>query len=524
MKTRILFLLFLFIISPIMAQSSKLKVIYEEKPIGVNNKFQKEIIANEYIFPRRIHEIYVDTISGYATTQLRKLSRNGKILSDSGIILVYDIEKNDVKWSQKIDFSKSYLNQYNQLIMQSKGNKLISLNIENGNKLWECKNDFYYVNQKKGIAIGYKNSGLAGSNHLLEGISLKNGNTIWKRELKREYGWNKKIQLNDSTLLVASAGLHTINIFNGSGWDYETITGKKDYSETIAKNTAGIVLGVLTGTYVTSSGPNVVSDVVSNIIIDSANFYIASKEKISQVDRQSGKINWSTNLPEDLTSKSNIFKNDSTLYLINSGFAYWGRKKIDFGQPFIMGLNINTGNELIFSTISDKKDFLLDFKVDNITVSMIFKDRMVIHSLKDGSILKSNTFNADKLGDLKFFVSSSIYIKNKDLFFENLVLSDSSKYCIQTNKGKTLVLDSELNIINQLEFNQLYFNYGNYKDLVFLGNDDETIVLDKNNEEIANLKVSFDSLILGGKLYYFNNEKLVVVDLTNITEQKKELQ
>ena len=31
-----------------MAQSSKLKVIYEEKPIGVNNKFQKEIIAKEY--------------------------------------------------------------------------------------------------------------------------------------------------------------------------------------------------------------------------------------------------------------------------------------------------------------------------------------------------------------------------------------------------------------------------------------------------------------------------------------------
>ena len=83
-----------------MAQSSKLKVIYEEKPIGVNNKFQKEIIAKEYIFPRRIHEIYVDTISGYATTQLRKLSRNGKILSDSGIILVYDIEKEQNKYSR----------------------------------------------------------------------------------------------------------------------------------------------------------------------------------------------------------------------------------------------------------------------------------------------------------------------------------------------------------------------------------------------------------------------------------------
>ena len=42
--------------------------------------------------------------------------------------------------------------------------------------------------------------------------------------------------------------------------------------------------------------------------MDSANIYIASKEKISQVDKLSGKINWSTNLPKDLTSKSTIFR------------------------------------------------------------------------------------------------------------------------------------------------------------------------------------------------------------------------
>lgn len=518
MKTRILFLLFLFIIVPITAQSSKFNVLYEENPIGVSSKLKKEIIAKEYTFPKRIHEIYVDTISGYITAQLRKLSKKGKVLDLSGILMVYDIEKNEVKWTKKVKFSTSYINQYNQLITQSKGNKSISLNIENGDELWECKNDFYYINPKKGIGIGYKNNGLAGNNHLLEGISLKTGNTIWERELKREYGWNKKIQLNDSTLLVASSGLHTINIFNGSGWDYETVTGKKDYSETIAKNTAGVLLGVLTGTYVTSSGPNVVTDVVSNIIFDSTNFYIASKEKISQVDKLSGKINWSTNLPEDLTSKSTIFRNGNTLYIINSGFAYWGRKRIDFGQPFIMGLNMNTGNELFFTPINTKKDFLLDFKVSNNSILVIFKDRVIIYSLNDGSIMKSKSFNTDELGGLKFFVGSSIYIKDNESFFKNLALSDSSKYYIQTNKGKTIVLDSELNNIDEIEFNQLYFNFGNFKDMIFLGNDDETIILDKNNQEIANLKVSFDAFILGEKLYYFKNEKLFIVDLTAIFE------
>lgn len=523
MKTRILFLLFLFIIVPITAQSSKFNVLYEENPIGVNSKLKKEIIAKEYTFPRRIHEIYVDTVSGYITAQLRKLSKNGKVLDLSGILMVYDIKKNEVKWIKKVEFSTSYINQYNQLITQSKGNKSISLSIENGDELWECKNDFYYINPKSEIAIGYKNTGLAGNKHLLEGINLKTGNTIWERELKREYGWNKKIQLNDSTLLVASSGLHTINIFKGSGWDYETVTGKKDYSETIAKNTAGVVLGVLTGTYITSSGPNVVSDVVSNIIFDSTNFYIASKEKISQIDKLSGEIHWSTNLPKDLTSKSTIFRNDNTLYIVNSGFAYWGRKRIDFGQPFIMGLNTNTGNELFFTTISEKKDFLLDFKVSNNSILVIFKDRVVIYSLNDGSILKSKSFNAEEFGELKFFVGNSIYVKDNESIFKNLVLSDSSKYYIQTNKGKTIVLDSELNNIDQIEFNQLYFNYGNFKDMIFLGNDDETIILDKNNQEIANLKASFNSFILGEKLYYFKNEKLFVVDLTTIFEQKKEL-
>ena len=130
-------------------------------------------------------------------------------------------------------------------------------------------------------------------NLVLEGVNLISGNSIWEKELNREYGWNKTIQLNDSTILIAASGLHTVNIKNGSGWDFNLVTGQKDYKETIAKNVAGITIGILTGTYITSSGPNVVREIISNIIIDSSEIYIASKESISKINKVNGKIIWS---------------------------------------------------------------------------------------------------------------------------------------------------------------------------------------------------------------------------------------
>jgi hypothetical protein len=69
----------------------------------------------------------------------------------------------------------------------------------------------------------------------LEGINLKTGEVLGKRELSREYAWNN-VSLNDTTLLAVAAGLHTIHLKNGSGWDYSAVTGDKDYSVTNTAN------------------------------------------------------------------------------------------------------------------------------------------------------------------------------------------------------------------------------------------------------------------------------------------------
>lgn len=51
----------------------------------------------------------------------------------------------------------------------------------------------------------------------LEGIDLNNGQVLWKRELNGEYGWNDVFYTNDSTLVVAAAGLHSLDTKTGKG-------------------------------------------------------------------------------------------------------------------------------------------------------------------------------------------------------------------------------------------------------------------------------------------------------------------
>ena len=180
MKT-IVSILFLTILSlKSFAQTTTFEVL-NNRIVGKNYVLQNDIIANEYVFEQRIHHSYVDSISGYATLELRKLSKNGKVLNLNGLIVVFDLNKKIVKWTKKIDHSVSSFNQYGDIIIFTKGNKISRLNIENGSPMWEIKNDLYYVNPIKKIGLGYKYNGLAGHLHTLEGINMETGETIWQK-------------------------------------------------------------------------------------------------------------------------------------------------------------------------------------------------------------------------------------------------------------------------------------------------------------------------------------------------------
>jgi len=510
MRTIILGLL-IIISTTAFSQKKDLQVIRKEKVLGKDLLNNSEIIGYEYMFPDRIEETYLDTISGFLTVQLRGVSKNGKRLDNFGKILLYDLKEKKLKWSKKIAYQASKLKQFSNTMIYTVVNKSYCLDIDNGNELWKVKNDIYFVDPISNIGIGYNPK----KSNELEGINLKNGEVIWNKELNREYGWNHVYYTNDSTLIVVAAGLHSINLKNGSGWDYNTITGKKDYTATIAKNVAGVALGFLTGVGVLSYGHNLVRDVASNVLVDSLNFYLASKEQLAKIDKQTGDVIWNHPFPKDLPSKSSIFMNDSLVFMINKGFAFMGYRQLNFGTPFIAAFDKVTGEQKYLSLIT-KDDPILGFHVLDKEMYLVFKNRMAKYSQETGNLLIEMSFPEEEFGELKYFVGNQVFKPNENGDLSSLIQSDTTKVFVFTNKDKIVSVDNQLKVAKIIDFEDLNIYYLRTKNNKFFEKDKLTWIIDSEGQKVAEIEATSKAFLIGETLYDRKDDSFFEIDLTEI--------
>jgi len=478
---------------------SEISVTTSSRVVGRNYLTNKEIFADEIVFPDEVYHTYFDTLSGLLTVQLRGTHNNGKYYDGSGKLIVYDLANNRGKWSKYINYTKSEITQHNHLLIQATNNRYYSLNPETGEEQWEVKNTIFYSDPYQLVGMGYKIRNSYLDTHILDRIDLQNGNLLWKREINYDYGWNDVFHLSDSTIVIASSGLHMVNVKDGSGWDYNTVTGYKNYSQ-------------------------VVRDIVSNVLVDSLNLYMASIDKLTRLNHQ-GKVIWSTPLPNKLTSKSSIFIKDSVLYLLNKGWAYNFYRRIDVGKAFIAAYDLKTGKQLFLTPTKGKKDEINAIKIKNDNLLLVFKDRLSTYSLKDGSLLKEKEFYPYLDGELKYPIGSQVYMKT-DSAYQSLTLSDTTKYYIYTAKEKILVLNDQLEAVEKLEFKDYYLYKGKEKEYKFLVKDKKTIVIDQNNKVIAGIDISNLTNRIGNKLYYTQEKSFIEVnidDLINNVVPKKEV-
>lgn len=509
MKT-LIFALFIVISVTSYCQKTELTILTNQKVLGKNLVGGTDITGTEFIFPDRIQDTYLDTTLGFLTVQLRGTSKNGKWLNSKGDILVYDLNSDVLKWSKKINYHTSSVQQFSNMIILTVANKSHCLDINTGRELWEVRNDIYFVDPISNTGIGYKYRVGDNISDNLEGINLKTGEVLWERKLSREYVWNKVFYLNDTTLLAVAAGLHTIHLKNGTGWDYNTITGDKDYSATNTANALGAVAGVLTGTFVLSTGYNLVRDVVSNVLADSTDLYFASKEKLARVNKNTGEVVWSNPFPENLPSKSVIFANDNLIYMINKGSAFMGYRQLNYGKPFLAAFHKNTGKQSFFSIIDVKDDPILGFQRVDDVFYLVFKNRVAKYSSKNGSLIQNKEFPEDEFGELKYFTGSHVYSQDGQGEFSNL--SDTTKRYVYTGNGKTLVIDDQLNVITTIE-QTLWLHSLNFEGYKFITNDTTTFVLDSVDKKIAEIEAGVNAFILGNTLYTRKEASFTAIDL-----------
>ena len=513
---RVLFGLIILISATGYGQKNQIKVHTNEKELGRSFVDNSVITGIEYVFPERIHETFLDTTTNFLTGQLRGLSKNGKWLNNTGNIVQYDIKNQKVLWSKKIAYQTSSLQQFNKTMIYTIGNKSFCLDIHTGKEIWEVKNNIYFVDPVDNIGIGYKFKNATGYSNELEGIDLTNGNILWKRNLNREYGWNNLFYINDSTMIVVAAGLHSINIKTGKGWDYNTITGEKDYSGTVAANALGVVAGLLTGTFVMSTGCNLVRDLVSNTIVDSVSIYFASKEQLVKLNKQSGEISWTFPFPKNFTSKSSIFVKDSVLFMVNNGIAFMGQRQLDYGKPFFASFDKRTGKQIFLSFINTENDPILSFEIHNNEMVLVFKNRIAKYSMETGTEILVKKIPKDNFGELKYFIGNQVFITSQNGDLLSLLHSDSTKMYVFTNQGKTLSIDENLDVTNTFDYKDLSINYLHTKDLSFIAKDTNTMIVDDEGKNIAEIDATTNSFIINSTLYNTQDKKFIQINLNKI--------
>lgn len=483
--------------------------------IGRNFTTNADIKAKEFIFLDMIYQWNNNDSTKMLTLQLRGVKEDGKEQSDTGKIVLFDLAGEQILWEQKINYQQSSVVQYDNFLIKTDDDQSSCLDNVTGENLWSAKNSIIYVDSKQKVGVGYKINSSGELTNILEGIDLKTGNSLWKRKINREYSLNDISPLNDSVLLVTAGGLHTIHLKKGRGWDYDALTGKKDNRGVVAANILGATFSALLNTdYEFISGHDIITDVVSNTLMDSTDIYLADKESVARMDTD-GYVLWKSDLPKKLVSKSSLFLKDSLLCMVNNGFATENSGSINYGKAFIAVFNKNTGKKIFLQTIGYKNQQILSYEIEKDTLTLLSKNRIFKHSLKDGRELNERYYKTDSLGEFTKFAEPGMYVLSDSVTIKPL-LSDSTNLYVVSSKNQILVLNNQLDITNIIPNEKICFCYLETKGYKLIDAGESTFVIDKNNKLVAELDISGNATLIGTKLYEVQGKSLIEIDLDKL--------
>jgi hypothetical protein len=501
------------------AQKGSLTGTENDVVFGAILKTGQTLKGTRYTFDKRIHKCTMDSASHLAALQLRGIAKNGKYLESKGYISSFDLNTQQILWSRKVNYQFTSVSHKPSSFLLTNIDESICIDLHSGQNIFSLKKHIYYQNDKYKVALGYGTNGmLTSAEQTLIGYDLQNTQVLWKRKLTREYTWNDAFLIDDSTLMVVSSGLHTVNLRTGKGWDYNAITGSKDYTKTGIINGLGIGLGILTGTFVMATGHDVVSGLVSNVVSDSASYYLASQDKLVRLDH-SGKEIWVVPLPKEMASCSFLFKKDSALILINKGSASFGRRTVPAGKVFLASYSLQNGKSNFFITIEQPKAQLTDISVTSDTIFLSTKTDILKASLKDGSILATKENLIPEKEEIHTILSKrQLFTALNDSVYRNIAQTDSSFIPVYTSQGKILLIDAQLNIKQEKTYNDFYIAYLQKDGLTFISNKDKTIVLNKDGIAVAELKASLSAWLQGDILYETHDNTLNAINIKPLRE------
>ena len=419
-------------------------------------------------------------------------------------------------WSKEIKFKNTRIQHYNNIIVQTKGDNRQTLDPYSGQPKYDLNDDIYFVDPDLNIGVGYKSYSADSRSNTLEGINLLNGNKLWQREINREYGWNDFFYIADDTVIIVSGGIHSVNIKNGGGWYYNAVTGQDDYSGTIATNVAGVALGLLTGTFIISTGYNVISDLASNVLMDGNYIFFASKEEIVKIDKTNAGMLWQSKF-ESFAGQSILWMDSSNIYMVNKGMALKNSRQIPYKKPFYAAFNKQTGQIIYQVTFEEKDNPILGLRISNDYAYLLLKNSILKYNVTTG-INEIKQIPAQQYGNLDFFIGNHVFIKYGEDSIKPIFATDTSKIFVFTKNGIALSIDKDLNICDTISNKKLTVSCVDGAPMSFFANQDKISVINNDGIKCAELhaKLNDNAYIIKNSLFYIEDKKLCIVNLEDL--------
>lgn len=491
------------------SQSKFPQVLHSYQPAGRYLSGNHPIQGEAYFFPGSIMDFDIDTTAGLMMAILKKPESEAV-----GKFMVYDLKSNEVKWFKELALMMNQVNLTNGIVMHTKAKKTTVIDVGSGKKVWNTNSPVFAAIDSPPVALNYSVSFL---HPKVQGIDIANGRVLWERKIPSDYGWNGIWKIDDSTAIVAASGLHTINLYNGQGWSFITETGKDQVAEmifqTMALNALGIGFGQLSGIYFYGYiVPPIIWDIVSNVVNDGSNFYFAGKNVITRLDMTSGDTLWISQLPEKMTSKSQLFLGNGLVYMINLGYAKKMNLHISIGTPYITAFDQETGEQRFFTTIGARKDSICDFRVNKEGIAVLFNNKLAMHDLDSGKFIGERYCHGSLI-----FNENEVYAFENDEYID-LVKQNAGNTYIKTGDGKILELNKDLKVTRILTTGDMYFRIDTANSYNLIHRKNEVIVLNHDGQPLVQLKASGNAKLIGSKVYDYNANRFMITDLSEIIQ------
>lgn len=502
------------------AQQSLVKYISTEKIIGNIFIDNRPVVAKEFLFEDRIHDLHLNEEFGVLTIQFRDVNKAGDMYYGKSKIAGFDLLKGNFKWERKLPNNSYVPMQIGNILLIRESGQTRLVNGNTGLDYWKTAHELYYIDPEKKIALGYKMP--ATSQNKLYAFDLKSGKKIWERKISNAFNWNSIDMLEDSTLLLVAAGLHRFNINTGEGWSADFKTGQVDYQDVIITKADGMTDERVTGGFMYSAKNNTLTDAVSNVFIEDSTAYISNRDHIKKFNMQNGSLIWQKSLPKNMASKSVLFTEDSLLFQLNLGYANTYYTHVLYGRPFLSCYNKNSGELIYEKAIPSGKFYIRDYIMEGQYLFLLSRNKVFQFDLNKGNQLGETTIDVNKADEeqLMGFVGSHVFEYNHSGLPANLMYSDIHSRYVFSNKNQIYHIDNNNNLIRVLGGDSIYAGQTIYNDFQFISNDAKTLVLDSEGYIAAELNCSGAPVLFQNKLYFIRDKIMLEINLDQFSRLK----